>query len=294
MHPQVPASARRRNFARAPAGSAFAASSFDVTEIDKSINPCDDFNGFVNAKWVAKNPIPADRTRWGAFDQLREHSLETQHEIAEKASKDADNTKAGSIEQKIGWFYRSGMDDAAVEKAGYDPIKADLRRIDATEIAGRHRRVVDRQRPRADAPMCSRSRRCRTSRTPRRRSHTRSRAALRLPTRDYYEKPDYAELRDAYKAHLAKVLQLAGVAEADAKKQAEQVLAFETRLAKASFLPVELRDPENQYHFVTIAEADKVTPNISSGRSSSPRSTPTSRRASRCRNRSSSPKSMRC
>ena len=113
------------------AGSAFAASSFDVGDIDKSINPCADFNGFVNAKWVAANPIPPDRTRWGAFDQLREHSLETQHSIAEKAAKDADHAKAGSIEQKIGWFYRSGMDDAAVEKAGFAPIKPDLDRIDA-------------------------------------------------------------------------------------------------------------------------------------------------------------------
>ena len=88
-------------------GSAFA-SSFDVTELDKSIPPCGDFNSFVNAKWVAKNPIPGDRTRWGAFDQLREHSLDTQHEIAESSSKGADQAKAGSVEQKIGWFYRAG------------------------------------------------------------------------------------------------------------------------------------------------------------------------------------------
>src|SRR5882762_7138382 len=92
-------------------GSAFAASSFDVSEIDTKINPCTDFNGFVNEIWVSKNPIPADRTRWGAFDQLREHSLEAQHDIAEKAAKSADQSKAGSIEQKVGWFYRSGADD---------------------------------------------------------------------------------------------------------------------------------------------------------------------------------------
>src|SRR5262249_5217397 len=85
---------------------------------------------------------------------------------------------------------------------------------------------------------------------------------LSLPTKDYYEKPDYAEIRDAYKAHVAKILTLTGVPEADAKKQADQVLAFETRLAKASFSPTELRNPENQYHFVTIAEGDKATPNI--------------------------------
>jgi len=115
-------------------GSAFAAPSFDVADIDKAISPCADFNGFVNAKWVAKNPIPADRTRWGAFDQLREHSLETQHGIVEKAAKNT-QAKAGSIEQKVGWFYHSGMDEAAVEKAGHAPLKAELAKIDALKGA---------------------------------------------------------------------------------------------------------------------------------------------------------------
>ncbi|MET0229802.1 MAG: M13 family metallopeptidase N-terminal domain-containing protein, partial [Rhodanobacteraceae bacterium] len=242
-------------------GSALAASSFDVSELDKGINPCNDFDGFVNAKWVAANPIPPDRTRWGAFDQLREHSLDTQRTIAEKAAKDADHAKAGSIEQKIGWFYHSGMDDAAVEKAGYAPLKADLDRIAAlkspadivawiteTSAAGRADLFQVAVLPdfRNAAVQIAYT----------------FQAGLGLPTRDYYEKADYAELREAYKAHVAKVLTLTGVADADAKKQAEQVLGIETRLAKASMAPVELRDPANQYHFVTIEEADKVTPSI--------------------------------
>jgi putative endopeptidase len=242
-------------------GSALAASSFDVTELDKGISPCNDFNGFVNAKWVAANPIPPDRTRWGAFDQLREHSLETQHAIAEKASKDADHAKAGSIEQKIGWFYHSGMDDAAVEKAGYAPLKADLDKIAAlkspadivawiTETSAAGRADLFQVAVLPDFKNAAMQ-----------IAYT-FQAGLGLPTKDYYEKADYAELRDAYKAHVAKVLTLTGVAEADAKKQAEQVLAIETRLAKASMAPVELRDPANQYHFVTIEEADKVTPSI--------------------------------
>ena len=86
---------------------------------------------------------------------------------------------------------------------------------------------------------------------------------LGLPTPDYYDKPDYAALRTAYEAHIAKTLELAGAKSADAKVDAKHVLAFETRLAKASIPPVELRKPENQYHFVTLAEADKATPNFS-------------------------------
>jgi putative endopeptidase len=244
------------------AGSAFAASSFDVGDIDKSINPCADFNGFVNAKWVAANPIPPDRTRWGAFDQLREHSLETQHSIAEKAAKDADHAKTGSIEQKIGWFYRSGMDDAAVEKAGFAPIKPDLDRIDALKS------TADIVAWITDAAAQGQGELFQIGVLPDFKNAATQIAyafqgGLGLPTRDYYEKADYAEIRAAYQAHLAKSLTLAGVSETDAKKQAEQVLALETRLAKASKLPVELRDPANQYHFVTPAEADKVTPSLS-------------------------------
>jgi len=183
------------------AGSALAASSFDVTELDKAISPCGDFNGFVNAKWVAKNPIPGDRTRWGAFDQLREHSLETQHDIAEKAAKGADAAKAGSVEQKIGWFYRSGMSEAAVEKAGYDPVKADLAKIDAlkspadivawlTESASRGRADVFQVAVLPDFKNAATQ-----------IAYT-FQAGLGLPTKDYYEKADYAELREAYKAHV--------------------------------------------------------------------------------------------
>ncbi len=72
----------------ATASAADATSSiFDVSELGPAIDACQDFNGFVNAKWVAANPIPSDRTRWGAFDQLAEASLKTQHEIVDAATK---------------------------------------------------------------------------------------------------------------------------------------------------------------------------------------------------------------
>ena len=103
---------------------------FDVSELGAPDEACQDFNQFVNAKWVAANPIPADRPRWGAFDQVAEDSLNTQHTIVENAAKGADQATAGSIEQKIGYLYQSGMDEAAIDKAGFDPIKPRLAEID--------------------------------------------------------------------------------------------------------------------------------------------------------------------
>ncbi len=231
------------------------------SELDTTISACSDLNGFVNAKWVAANPIPSDRTRWGAFDQLSEKSLDAQHEIVEASAKNADSAKAGSNEQKLGWMYRSGMDEAAVDKAGFDPIKPDLARIAALktgkdiapylrESFANGRGGVFRFGSRADYNDAKTQ------------IASAGQGGLGLPTPDYYSKDDYAEQRKAYVEHIAKTLELTGVAADDAKKQADTVLKFETRLAAASLSRVELRDPKNQYHFVSVAEADQVMPHF--------------------------------
>jgi len=240
--------------------SAFAAS-FDVSEIDTKLSPCADFNAFVNAKWVAANPIPADRTRWGAFDALREKSLQTQHEIAEAAAKDS-NAKSGSIEQKIGAMFHSGMDEAAIEKAGLSPLKPYLTRIDALKTSKDVVAYINESFARGQGDLFGFGPGADFKNSKVQIAFA-VQGGLALPTSEYYSKPEYKELRAAYVAHVAKMLQLAGATEADAKRDAERVLAFETRLASASLTPVEGRKPENQYHFVTLADADKASPNFS-------------------------------
>jgi putative endopeptidase len=241
---------------------AATAPSFDVNDLDAKINPCGDFNGFVNAKWVAANPIPADRTRWGAFDQLREHSLQTQREIAEASARDANKAEAGSVGQKIGWFYRSGMAEGAIEKAGLAPVKPELAKIDALKNAADISAYVTDSFSRGQNGLFAiyASPDFKNSKV---QIAYVAQGGLGLPTSEYYSKPDYAELRKAYHAHVAKVFELAGEKAEAANRAATQVLAFETRLAAASLVPVELRKPENQYHFVSLADADKASPNFS-------------------------------
>ena len=108
------------------AGAATDSSVFNVRELDTQVSACSNLNAFVNAKWVAAHPIPADKTRWGAFDELAEKSLDIQHEIVQQAAKNATSAKPGSIEQKIGYFYESGMDQAAIDAAGIKPLQPDL------------------------------------------------------------------------------------------------------------------------------------------------------------------------
>jgi len=251
--------------APAAAGSTAAVDSksiFDVSELGAPAEACMDFDQFVNAKWVAANPIPNDRTRWGAFDKLAEDSLNTQHTIVENAAKGADQAAAGSIEQKIGNLYKSGMDEAAIDKAGFDPIKPKLAEIDQLKNGNDVAAFLDKSFAQGDMLVFQFGAGADFKHAETQIGYT-FQDGLGLPTKDYYTDPKHADLRKAYLDYIAKTLELTGVSAADAKKQADEVMAFETSLAAASLAPVELRTPENQYHFVSVAEADKITPHFS-------------------------------
>ena len=244
-------------------GAAHAASTnFDTSELSKTINPCNDFNAYVNAKWVAANPIPADQTRWGAFNELAEKSRAEQHQILENAAKDAAHAKAGSIEQKLGWYYASGMDDAAINKAGFDPIKPKLAEIAALKNSNDVVNFLDASFNEGIPYVFAFGSGADFKDATNQIGYA-FQDGLGLPTRDYYFDPKYKDLRAAYVAYIAKTLQMTGASAADAKAQADQVMAFETALAKASLAPTELRDLDNEYHFVSVADADKATPHFS-------------------------------
>ena len=238
-----------------------APSHFDVQELDDHISACADLNGFVNAKWVAAHPIPADRTRWGSFDMLREDSLNRQRKLVENAARNASHAAPGSIEQKIGYLYAAGMDEAAIDKAGFDPIKPDLARIHglkkSADIVGY---ITDSYAH--GEPVLFRFFGNADFKDSNQQIAYAGQGGLGLPTADYYSKPDFAKIRDSYVAHIAKLLQLTGTNAAAAQAQAKSVLTFETRLAAASLVPTELRQTENRYHYVSIAEAGKVTPHF--------------------------------
>ncbi|HET6632487.1 MAG TPA: M13 family metallopeptidase [Rhodanobacteraceae bacterium] len=245
----------------ASASSADQTPVFDISELDKSIDACTDFNGFVNAKWLAANPIPADQTRWGSFNLLREKSLDDQHQIVKAAASHADSAENGSLEQKVGWFFRSGMDTDAINSAGYAPIKPELASIAALKSSNDVEHWLDQAFARGDGQVFHFGSSADYKDAKRQIGFT-FQGGLGLPTPDYYTKDDYKTLRQAYVKHIAKMFELTGVPANEAKARADQVLAFETALAKHSLSRVELRDPENQYHLVTVAEADKITPHF--------------------------------
>ncbi|WHZ18459.1 MAG: Metallopeptidase [Rhodanobacteraceae bacterium] len=231
-------------------------------DLDDQYNPCNDFADYVNAKWNKANPIPADQTTWGAFGILHERSMQQQKQILETAAQDAKDHKGSELEQKLGNLYAAGLDTATIDKLGYDPIKPQLAAIDALKTPADIADFIDTSYNNGDNYVFNFGSNADYKDATKQIGYV-FQDGLGLPTRDYYLSPKYKDIRDAYLKYIAKSLELVGTPDADAQKQADQVLAFETELAKASLAPVELRDPKNQYHFVSVAEADKISPHFS-------------------------------
>ncbi len=248
--------------ASAPAtANAATASVFDMSELGAPTQACTDFNSFVNAKWVKANPIPADQTVWGAFSILHEKSLADQRQLVENAEKNAGSAKSGSIDQKIGWLYHSSMGMDARNKAGFDPIKSDLASIEALKSSKDLPAWLNRSFAKGDGRVFGFGSGADFKDAKTQIGYS-EQDGLGLPTPDYYIDASHKDVRDAYVKYLAKLLELSGTPAADASKQADLAMKFETALAKHSVPRVEMRKPENQYHFVTVAEANKITPHF--------------------------------
>jgi putative endopeptidase len=230
-----------------------------ASDVDTNIAACQDFDGFVNSKWLAANPVPSDRTTWGPFVVLSERSLEIQQKLVENLAAQEGATGTAKL---IGDVWATGMDEAAVNAAGIAPIQPMLDEIAALEtpeaiasfIAASYAKgqgFVFGFGPSPDFKDSSVN------------IAYASQAGLGLPDRDYYFDEKHAAVREAYVAHIAKVLQLAGADEATAAAQAADVMAFETRLAKVSASSEQLsRDVSLYYNPVSVADADALTPNF--------------------------------
>ncbi len=154
------------------------------------------------------------------------------------------------------------MNEDAIEKAGFDPIKPKLDAIAGLKNGADVADYITKSYVDGDMQVFQFGSSADFQHAETQIAYA-FEAGLGLPTKDYYSDAKYKDIRDGYVAYIAKALELTGVAEADAKKQAAAVLAFETRLAAASLSPVEARKPENQYHFVSVKDADKATPHFS-------------------------------
>jgi len=232
---------------------------FAIGDLDTTKNACDDFGGYVNGKWLAANAIPADRTSWGAFEMLDERSTGVQRQLAEQAGAD---THAKGVEKIVGDFWSTGMDAAKINEQGIKPIQAKLDAIAALDSQEKIADYIRTSAAKGENYLFGFGAEADFKDSKNNIAYA-SQGGLGLPDKEYYTKAENKEKLDAYQAHIAKVLELSGVAAADAAKQAQDVVAFETRLAKVSKSSEELsRDVSLYYHPVSLADADKLAPNF--------------------------------
>jgi len=220
----------------------------DLTAGKPQVKPGDDFNVYASGNWFDHFEIPADRSSFGAFNELDELSKNRVRAIIEAAA--ASNTAAGTSSQKIGDYYAAYMDQGAIEANGMAPAQDDLKRISSAhskkDIATLFGMAGFASLFDIDLPP--------DLRNPDQYSVVISQSRLGLPDRDYYLKddPKLADLRDKYTAYIEQILQLGGVA--DARAKAHDIMAFETEVAKRQWPIEKRRDVDATYNPRTKAQ----------------------------------------
>jgi putative endopeptidase len=235
---------------------------FSVDNMDRTADLSVDFFRFAAGNWVKSNPVPADKSRWGGFDELQDRNWFLLREILGSAAKDAGPSAAATgPRRQVGDFFASVMDTNRLEQLRFRPLAKDLKRIAAIRDTRQLFRVIAEGHLRspgvafgagvsADAKDSSRY------------AFDLAQGGLGLPDRDYYLAEGFAPQRDAYRAFLVRLLKQVGVTDAAAEHQAATVLSFETELAKASKTRVERRDPNANYNRLTLPELAALTPGV--------------------------------
>ena len=234
---------------------------FSVDVIDKTVDPCTDFYQYACGNWLKHTEIPADQSRWGSFTELFERNLATLRGILEKAS--ANDPGRNAIDQKIGDYYSSCMDEKAVNEKGFEPLRPELDRIAAAKdkpalidavarahMMGANTLFAFYSAPdlhNADAVIANIDQ-----------------GGLSLPDRDYYLKDDarMVEMRKHLVEYVTQGFTLAGQSPQQAADSAQTVLRVETALAKASMDRTARRDPKNRDHKMTKDAATRLASNF--------------------------------
>ena len=244
----------------------------DVTQVDKSVNPCENFYQYTCGKLNAENPIPADQIFWGVGGELQAWNRQVLREILEK--NEAPNSSRTPNEQKIGDFYASCMNQATSNTKDLPVIQPLLDQIsamkDKREIAG-VLAAIHRSFGQAWQGNDNQTNVAMLGYGPQPDYNDVSRvvagvdqAGLGMPSRDFYLKtdPHIKELRERYETYVATILKLAGANESDAAKDAATILRVETAMAQSQMDNITRRDPNKTNNRYTLVQLKELVPNF--------------------------------
>ena len=238
---------------------------FDGSSIDATADPCNDFYKFACGKFAANHPIPPDQQGVDQFYSLFNVNTQALRGILEKA--EAGGTTRSADEQKIGDYYKSCMDQSAIEAQGLTPVEPLLKQIDALGngmLAKRDLPPVIGELQRYGVDVFFGFGEQQDLKDATKQIATIQQGGLGLPEKDYYLRTGArdVEIRKQYVAHVARMLTLAGEPAEQAQKDADAILTFETELAKGSLGVVDMRDPEKTYHLEPIATFESKLPGV--------------------------------
>ncbi|MGA7382818.1 MAG: M13 family metallopeptidase [Terriglobales bacterium] len=261
-------------FARAasPPDALPALEHFDPDEVDKTLDPCSDFFQYACSKWIKANPIPADQAGSGTFTKLFIWNVAAVRSTLEDASKATSRTP---VEQQVGDYYASCMDETTVNQRGIEPLQPELDRISGLQdksqlpevIASIHQVIRPANLNFIDAeyqgvlfglysqPDFDNARITLAAL---------DQSGMGLPGREFYLNDDdkSKEIREQYLKHITKMLVLSGEPQAQAAAEAQAILSMETSLAKAAMDIVLRRDPKNQNNKMSLAQVQALTPSF--------------------------------
>jgi putative endopeptidase len=229
---------------------------FDLSGMDRSVKPGDDFFKFANGKWDERTVIPSDRTRYGNFNKLRELSEHRMHAILEEAA-------AGKLSDpdaaKIAAGYAAFMDEALAEKLDGKPIAPELAQVRKVRTKDEFTGLMAKSNTTGFATLFPVGINI-DAKSPMKYAVTTTNGGLGLPDRDYYLQPNFAEKKAKYQAYVAQMLTLAGWEKP--AENAKAIVEFETKLAEASWSRIERRDRDKTYNPMSPAELTAFTPGI--------------------------------
>ena len=230
----------------------------DTAGMDTGVKPGDDFFAHVNGAWDKATRIPDDRASWGMFNELDELSQRRTRAIIEEAA--AQNAATGNS-RKVGDYYASLVDEAAIEKAALAPLQRELDAIAAIRTREQLSQAMARgNRTGGPAPLRMYIRQ--DLKDSSRMTVSFFQSGLGMPNRDYYLEARWAPQKAEYEAHVARLLMLSGLSEAEARAQATRILALETEIARLHWTNIENRQSEKRYNPVAVADLAAGFPGI--------------------------------
>ncbi len=234
--------------------------SFDLSGIDKTADPCTNFYQYACGNWNKNNPIPADQTRWGRFNELAERN----NYLLYSELKSASDAPKGPLQTKYGNYFAACMNSDLADQLGAKPIDAQLKEIAALNDKSKITALSVSLETKYGSGLLIGVQVAQDQKDSTQQILMTGQGGLSLPDRDYYLTDDERSktLRSQYVDHVTKMFVLLGDSPAEAATEAAAVMRIETAIAKGSMGRVEMRDPAKRYHIMTIDEVQAISPNF--------------------------------